>query len=224
MTPSPRTAPNGPQRAGAADRRDLQAAAVGIVRAGVPDAGGTAAARADRARDAEARRRGVVAIAGCARHVSRGSTRAPPRRSPTPCCSGSLLVPLGFDLRPPPVVLGTGAKAARKNRALSLGHAAARAPRRRAAAPDSEPAAPARSTCTSRRAHAGADAPRAVPRSADLAGDSWPGAGGARTLEGVHRSGENVRSRARSRADAPPPAPQAATTPATAPRTVHRGP
>ena len=55
-------------------------------------------------------------------------------------------------------------------------HAAAGATRHRAAAPDPVAAAAAASTRTCRRAPARADAPRTVPRSADLARDPRPGA------------------------------------------------
>ena len=51
------------------------------------------------------------------------------------------------------------------------------------------------------RAQARADAPRAVPRGADLAGDSRPGAGSARALARLHRSGGHLRRRGRGGAE-----------------------
>ena len=55
-----------------------------------------------------------------------------------------------------------------------------------------------------------ADAPRSVPRGADVARDSRAGAGRGRALARVHRSGRRLRGRAGERTDKPAPSPPAA--------------
>ena len=126
---------------------------------------------------------------------------------------GSLLVPLGMHAV---TRAGRAGRRPREGAATLARDAAAGAPRRRTAAPDPRPAAAAdRHEAVAARA-ARADAPRAVPRGADVAGDSRAGAGGGRALARVHRSRRRVTKARRETATAAPAPPPPA--PTTAPR------
>ena len=76
-----------------------------------------------------------VEIARRARRLPRSSSRRPPTTLTNAVLLGSLLVPLGYDLRGPPPLVPAPADGRRRNRAVAR-HAAAGAARRRTAAAD----------------------------------------------------------------------------------------
>ena len=183
------------QRAGATDRGVLQAASIGRVGTGVPDDGRAPAARADRSRAAERRRgerlwQSLAALDAYRRRLRRHPRHADQRHPAGLAARAARHVarhprqPAGTELeKEPRLSLGMLPLARRDVERLRqiLGL------QRRLL-----------DTKLSPRAQARPDASRSVSRSADVAGDSRPGAGGRRALARVHRSGRRRRRASRT--------------------------